>query len=191
MKKYTRNSDIAWLKLNWNVPIEDIKNECNTIPKEKIVIHRPEDGHKDWYAVTLYGYGWDKTNSHWEYLKSKQKKKLTEVGKICPKTMQWIYSLPYSRIDDIRFLIIKPGGFIKPHIDVPDQNWLEPVNISITWPKGSQFIFTEKGKVPYHAGAAFILNIHYEHGVYNNSDEDRIHLLIHGKKKEEFWDCVI
>jgi hypothetical protein len=35
-----------------------------------------------------------------------------------------------------------------------------------------------------------VLNIHYEHSVENNSDEERIHLLVHGKKKKEFWDDV-
>ena len=44
--------------------------------------------------------------------------------------------------------------------------------------------------IPYHSGASFVLNIHYPHMVKNESKEDRLHLLIHGKKKKEFWDDI-
>ena len=35
-----------------------------------------------------------------------------------------------------------------------------------------------------------VLNIHYEHYVENNSDEERIHLLVHGKKSKDFYNYV-
>ena len=54
--------------------------------------------------------------------------------------MRWVRSLPYARIDDIRFLVIKPGGYISKHIDVSEHNWLDPLNISLIYPKGSKFI---------------------------------------------------
>ena len=45
-------------------------------------------------------------------------------------------------------------------------------------------------EVKYVPGMSLVLNIHYEHYVENNSDEERVHLLVHGKKKKEFWDHV-
>ena len=124
--------------MDFDVPVKQLLTEYELI-KDKLVIHRPEDGHKDWCAVTLYGFDSDKTNSHWEYDRRKQRPSITDVGERCPRTIEWVKSLPYARIDDIRFLV---------------------------------------------------LNIHYEHYVENNSDQERVHLLVHGKKKQEFWNNV-
>lgn len=182
-----RSDSARWVKMNFDVPFKEIEMEYENV-KESLVIHRPEDGHKDWYAVTLYGVGSEETNSHWEYGLRAQKS-LTQIGEACPHTMEFVNSLPYSRIDDVRYLVIKAGGYIAEHIDVPERNWLEPLNISITYPKGSKFIHDGE-EMPYEPGAAFVLNIHYPHSVENNSKDDRLHLLIHGKKKNEFWDKV-
>jgi|TARA_B110000977_G_C11012147_1_gene468084 hypothetical protein len=185
---FNRDSDAEWVRMNFDVPIDIILKEY-TLIKDSLITHRPEDGHKDWCAVTLYGFDSDKTNSHWEYDRKKQKPKVTHIGEKCIKTVEWVKSLPYSRIDDIRFLVIKPNGYITKHIDVPDRNWLEPLNICLTFPKGNKFTLNNK-EVSYTPGMPLVLNIHYEHSVENNSDEERIHLLVHGKKKKEFWDDV-
>ena len=188
MTVYTRDSDVEYVHMNWQVPVDVIEQEYLAV-KDTLIIHRPEDGHKDWYAVTLYGIDAGKTNSHWEY-GLRAKKTLTAVGEQCPSTMEWIRSLPMARIDDVRFLVIKPGGYIAPHIDVPERNWLDPINICITWPQGS--VFTHNGKqLPYAPGVPLVLNIHYEHDVKNNSDQERLHLLIHGKKSQEFWNDTL
>ena len=46
-------------------------------------------------------------------------------------------------------------------------------------------------ELKYKPGMSVVLNIHYEHYVENNSDEERIHLLVHGKKNSEFWNDVV
>ena len=188
---YSRNSKTPWVQLNWNVPFNEIFCEAKRL-SNFFVTHRPEDKHKGWKAVTIYGYNSKNTKSHWEYLNLyKNKKKTTHAGKMCPKTLKWIETLPFSRIDDIRFLILNPKGVINPHIDVPDRNWLDPVSVAIHWPKQCQFKFTHKGFVPFATGKSFVLNIHYEHGVINHSNETRVNLLIHGKKRGDFWNDVI
>ena len=188
MIEYNRDSAIKWAEMEFAPPCETICQEYLKV-KDSLVVHRPEDGHKDWHAVTLYGFGEGHTNSHWEYNRRKQRPTLTRIGEQCPQTMKWIDTLPYARIDDVRFLVIKPNGYIAEHVDVPDRNWLEPLNISITYPQGSEFIMDNE-IVPYSPGTSMVLNIHYPHKVINNSEEDRLHLLIHGKKKREFWKYV-
>lgn len=182
-----RSDSTKWVKMGFDVPCLDIENEYNAV-KDSLVIHRPEDGHKDWFAMTLYGVNAQSTNSHWEYGRS-SKKEITSIGELCPKTMAFVSSLPYARIDDVRYLVIKAGGYIAEHVDVPEHNWLDPLNISITYPKGSKFIHDGE-EIPYAPGVPIVLNIHYPHSVENNSNEDRLHLLIHGKKKNEFWNYV-
>ena len=183
---YNRDSDIEWVSMDFNVPVNAILREYNQV-KDSLNLQRPEYDHKDWHAVTLYGFGSHLTKSHWEY-RSKGRKfhscgikpDVTDVGEKCHGTLKWVRSLPYARIYDVRFLVIKPGGYISKHIDVPEHNWLDPLNISLTYPEGSKFILNEK-EVPYKAGASIVLNIHYEHYVENNSDEERIHLVIDWK----------
>ena len=68
--------------MDFNVLINGILREYNEI-KDSLIIHRPEDGHKDWCDVTLYGFGSDKTNSHWEYRKKGLKSFITDIGKKC------------------------------------------------------------------------------------------------------------
>ena len=53
------------------------------------------------------------------------KDNITEVGLKCTKTVEFIKSLPYDRLDDVRFLVIKPEGYIAEHSDVPEHNWLD------------------------------------------------------------------
>lgn len=188
MKVYNRDSDIEWVSMDFQVPVNAILREYNSV-KDSLNIQRPEYDHKDWYAVTLYGYGSDKTKSHWEYRQKGVRPFLTEIGEKCIGTVRWVRSLPYARIDDIRFLVIKPGGYISKHIDVPEHNWLDPLNISLTYPEGSKFILNEK-QVPYKPGVSMVLNVHYEHYVENNSNEERVHLVVHGKKSKDFWSQV-
>ena len=186
--EFNRDSSVEYVQMDFDVPVKQLLTEYERI-KHRLVTHRPEDGHKDWCAVTLYGFDSDKTNSHWEYDRRKQRPEITDVGEQCPRTIEWVKGLPYARIDDIRFLVIKPGGYIAKHIDVPEQNWLEPLNICLSYPKGNRFVLNGK-EVDYRPGMPLVLNIHYEHYVENNSDHERVHLLVHGKKKQEFWNSV-
>ncbi len=188
---YSRSSKVPWLKLNWDVPYSHIFREFKSIPKSEFVTQRMCDNHVGWHATTIYGYGSSYTKSHWEYLHLKMKKKITSSGQFCPFSINWINKLPYQRIDDVRFLVVNPGGLIKPHIDVKDQNWLEPVSIAINWPNNCEFKFTSHGTIPFYSGMAVILNVHYEHTVINNSDSPRVVLVIHGKKNERFWKDVL
>ena len=79
--KFDRNSSVDWVEMGFDVPVNAILREYKEI-KNSLIEHRPEDGHKDWYAVTLYGFGSDKTNSHWEYRKKGEKPFVTDIGKI-------------------------------------------------------------------------------------------------------------
>ena len=57
------------------------------------------------------------------------------------------------------------------------------------YPEGNKFVLNNK-QVDYEPGMPLVLNIHYEHYVENQSDQERVHLLVHGKKKKEYWDHV-
>ena len=176
MQTITRKSPHHWVELDFKVPIQDILEEYSKLTLKE---HRPEDNHIGWFGVAVYGT--DDTRSHWETGKGEWKD--------CPKIKQFIKSLPYSKIDQVRFLVLKPNGHIKEHIDVPDRNWLDPLHIAITYPDGC--VFNQNGIVPFSPGKSFVINIHYPHSVINNSSEDRIHLVINGKKRKDFYDYMV
>ena len=69
---YYRSSDVPWVKMNFNVPCHDIEQEYLSV-KETLTINRPQDGHKDWFAVSLF-----------------LKDNITEVGLKCPKTTDFL-----------------------------------------------------------------------------------------------------
>ena len=106
-QEFTRDSSVEYVHMNFDVPVKQILTEYELI-KDRLVVHRPEDGHKDWCAVTLYGFDSDKTNSHWEYDRRKKRPEITDIGDRCPRTIEWVKSLPYARIDDVR---IGPANF--------------------------------------------------------------------------------
>lgn len=176
MQTITRASPHHWVQLNFEVPIQEILEEYSTLETRE---HRPEDGHSGWYGVTVFGT--EDTRSHWE----------TGTGewKDCPKTREFVESLPYSRIDQVRFLVLKPGGFIKEHVDVPDRFWLDPLHIALKYPEGC--VFYQEGIVPFETGKSFVINIHYPHYVMNETEEDRVHLVVNGKKRADFYDYSV
>ena len=176
MQTITRESRQHWVQLDFDVPVDLLLEEYYTLKTKE---HRPEDGHIGWRGVTVFGT--DDTRSHWETGRGEWKD--------CPNTRKFVESLPYSRIDQVRFLVLEAEGFIKEHVDVPDRNWLDPLHIALTYP--TDCIFYQDGIIPFAPGRSFVVNIHYPHSVINNSNEDRIHLLVNGKKRKDFYDHMV
>jgi len=97
---------------------------------------------------------------------------------------------PYKRYHRLRFMLLEPGGFITPHEDT-DQNVLSPVNIALNTPKDCMFKMKgHKGFVPLTDGKAVLLDVGNTHAVYNKSNEDRYHIIVHGVKTKEYEDLV-
>ena len=52
--EFNRDSSVEYVEMDFDVPVKQLLTEYERI-KDRLVTHRPEDGHKDWCAVTLYG----------------------------------------------------------------------------------------------------------------------------------------
>jgi aspartyl/asparaginyl beta-hydroxylase (cupin superfamily) len=87
-------------------------------------------------------------------------------------------------------MLLEPGGYITPHAD-QDINRLSPVNIALNTPKNCLFKMKgHNGFVPLTDGKAVLLDVGNIHAVYNKSDEDRFHIIVHGVKNKEYEDLV-
>mgnify|MGYP003127942820 FL=1 len=169
---------LPWLELDITVPTKDILNEFENV-KDQLVSHRSKDQllnqtHKGWNSLTIHGLDPSITEAkdgHHTW---------TSVADRCPKTKKWIeqnFSISETT-GRIRFMYLEPGGWIMPHKD-RDNKQLKEINVAITNPEGCVFRMLERGNIPFAPGKAFILDISNRHMIHNNSDEPRLHIILH------------
>ena len=60
---------------------------------------------------------------------------------------------------------------------------LYETNIAITHPDDCKFRFLDYGTVPFKTGKAFMVDISNKHFVYNDSDQVRLHIIVHSALK--------
>lgn len=179
-----KSSGVPWLKLNLEVPTSRISKEALDL-YPLAVEHRAHDkfshySHQGWKSIALYGVN-SKTTEHVESAALTW----TEVSHLCPDTINFINQ--YWDIDDstgrIRFMYLEPGGYILPHSDRKQKGFSE-VNVAITNPDNCRFRFLEYGTVPFKPGTAFCVDISNKHFVVNDSNELRVHMIVHGSLKK-------
>lgn len=165
------------------VPTHSIYSEWQVVA-DQAVYHRPTDSYanaenKGWKSLSLYGKSADDTTSNINL-------NWTTVADQCPATVQWLKDnfVIDEKTGRIRFMLLEPMGFIILHKDRENKELFE-VNISINNPTGCEFRFKNYGTVPFEAGRAFMLDISNEHFVFNDSDQPRLHIIVHGKLKNE------
>jgi len=188
----TWESKYPWLKLMIDAPFKEMLEEAKSI-KHLFVEHRT-DYSQGWKSVCIHGIDDHVTSIPEDHGFDKDAKKdWTNASTKCPITTNYFKNeYPINVYDRIRFMLIEPGGYINPHVDGSrDDNPSRAVNMSLNNPDEC-FLITENGIVPYdNNGSVFYFNIAYEHGVINNSNEDRYHIIVHGAETPEFEDIVL
>ena len=178
-------SGIPFLELDVDIPAQEIFQEWNII-QDLAVEHRSKEsvsdkffyGHKGWKSLTIYGEHYSITEH------TNGPKNWTDIVDRCPKTKQWLENnfVIDNNTGRIRFMLVEPKGYILPHSD-GDKKMLSAINIAITNPNGCCFRFTNYGNVPFVPGSAFLMDTSNQHLVYNNSDQPRLHIIVHSRLK--------
>jgi hypothetical protein len=190
-------SSLPWLQLALEFDYQAILAEAIAI-KHLFVAHRDQDQgayrHKGWRSICLHGVSSDKTNHFTQYgYKSNDETPYiwTEIADLCPITTKFFKEIfPFNIYYRVRFMLLDPQGYITPHTD-SDQHKLSPINIALNNPIGCNFKMQgHEGYVPFEPGSAFILDVGNTHAVLNNSDEDRYHMIVHGKPNEKFKKLI-
>lgn len=182
-----------YLKLDLEVPHEAMAAEATAL-RDKFILYRDQDSynHKGWYSLPLFGLSIDKPAS-WDaygYANANEAAKdfdWTEVAEQCPVTVNWLRTqFPSNQFGRVRFMLLEAGGFISPHKDsihsIPD-----PVNIALTNPEQCIWQWGDGQVLNFAPGDACAMNISYEHSVYNRSNEDRYHLIVHHHDSTDEW----
>ena len=196
-QQIVKESNLPWLPLNINIPYQEMLEEATAI-KHLFVPHRDKDRqggyrHKGWKSLCIHGISAEKTNHFTEYgYKSNDETPYvwTETAKLCPVTTNFFKErYPISNYFRVRFMLLEPGGFICPHVDT-EKSSLSPVNIALNHPKGCVFKMEKPGVVPMKPGIVMLLDVSNKHAYINKSEEDRIHIIVHGKPTKEYKELV-
>jgi hypothetical protein len=176
------SSRLPWLKLNLDVPTESISKEAENLYLQA-VLHRDGDkfaqySNQGWKSLTLYGDNAITTTA------TNGPKNWTEIAPLFPSTVEFItkYWIINESTGRIRFMWLEPGGYILPHQDRERSMFFE-TNIAITQPAGCKFRFLDYGTVPFTIGSSFLVDISNKHLVVNDSDQVRLHMIIHATLK--------
>jgi hypothetical protein len=185
-----------WAQLNTQVPHAEIWNEFRRV-WSRVVPHRSSYSH-GWYSLTLHGLRSDWTEAAerypgYEHLNdSTAPYDWTDIVSLCPITHKYLLSLPYRKFDRVRFMLLAPNGFIRPHKDT-NKSSLRPLNIAIEHPDGCFFDFFDNNKtnqllctVPFKTGTGFFVNIGLTHQFRNLSNRWRLHIIVHGATDKSF-----
>ena len=189
------------LVLPFELPYKDMLKEAEALTS-CFVPHR-DGGYEDhwgWKSLCIRGLSSCHTASHDSYgFKNADGTSMkdvdvpyiwTDICKWAPKTYQFFRdTFAYKWMARVRFMLLEPGGYISPHRDT-ERHYMGPVNIALNNPNGCDFIMKDRGVVPFNDGTANKLCIGYEHIVYNNSDEPRFHIIVHGAPKSDPWNFI-
>lgn len=183
-------SSLPWLKLNIQIPYIDIIQEIENV-KNYFVQHRNEYGNnKGWESFCIHGKSYDATRESNYYNDDRPCVWTKESIEHMPKTVNYFSSQwPANSFSRLRIMKLNPHSCIEIHKD-NDKNILDPVNIAITQPDECNFVFENHGVVPFSVGDCFMLDVSNKHVVYNNSDQDRYHIIVHHKPNKFFEDIV-
>lgn len=186
-----------YLKLDLPVPHAEMAQEAQNL-RSKFILYRQNDGydHKGWWSLPLHGLGADKPAS-WDaygYANANEAARdldWTEIAQHCPVTVNWLKNVfPSNAFGRVRFMLLEAGGYISPHTDtkisVP-----EPINIALTNPRQCEWRWGDGSTLDFPPGSAYAMNISYEHSVYNNSNEDRYHLIVHHHDSTPEWEKLM
>ena len=204
--KLPKDADYEWIVTESNLPYIPLY-----IPAQWPVIygeasmatyheHRDTDSN-GWSSVCIHGISQSHTDHYQVYKEyedlSNDSVPYTWTDIDAPYTRFWLESyFPYDVYHRVRFMKVKPGGYILPHTDGSEYR-LNAVNVGIWNPNGCKLVVKGQGTVPFNnCGSIFLFANNFEHAVYNDSDHDRYHMIIHGypespEVSQRFRDLVI
>ena len=186
-----KESKQPWMKLWIDAPYKEMLAEAKAI-EQHFVKHRTNQSWR-WLSICLHGIANEATSIPEDHGYDNDTDLVwTEASKLCPVTTNYFKNVfPMDKYARLRFMLVKPGGYIQPHTDNNIMNPSYAINISLNNPNEC-FLLTEKGNVPFEdSGSMFLFNNHYKHCVINNSkNSDRYHMIVHGKWNDTFKELV-
>ncbi len=195
MKEYFQ-SEGRYLKLNINLPYQEICEEAFVLI-DRFSPHRGDDySHAGWESLTLHGLGWDKHENYnaYGYKKGKDASNdmhWTEIADLCPITTKWLKEVfPCGKYGRVRFMLLRAGGKIALHSDSRIK-LIENINVALNNPAGCKWLWGDGEELIMEPGGVYAMNLHYHHSVVNNSNVDRMHMIIARHDATNEWKKLV
>jgi hypothetical protein len=195
MREYFE-SDGKYLKLDIDMPREEMLAEAFALI-DKFTPHRSDDyGHNGWESLTIHGLGAYKHENFdtYGYKNGKEASKdyvWTEIADKCPTTTKWLKEVfPCNKYGRVRFMLLRSGGKIDLHKD-SSVKLIENINVALNNPKGCKWIWGDGEELIMDEGGTYAMNLYYEHSVVNNSNEDRMHMIIARHDVLDGWKTLM
>jgi hypothetical protein len=195
MKEYFQ-SEGRYLKLDIDIPYQEMCKEAFALVDQFSPHRSGEYSHNGWESLTLHGLGWDKHENYdvYGYKKGKDASNdmhWTEIADLCPITTKWLKeTFPCNKYGRVRFMLLRAGGKIALHNDSRIK-LIENINVALNNPKGCKWIWGDGGEIIMEAGGVYAMNLHYHHSVVNDSNEDRMHMIIARHDATPGWKKLI
>jgi len=195
------NSSIPFLPImgfeneDWNKMYQEADSlEAHYVP------HRHHESHRGWSSLVIHGlssvhtgptsyYGYDSDNAPYKW---------TDISEWCPTITKFFKStFDYTKYRRLRIMKLAPGGYIWPHRDhlIESTSHIGPTNIALNNPDNCHFYMDDIGILPFSQGSIIKLNLYNVHAVYNQSKENRYHIIVHGTQgnswKNRIYDSYL
>jgi hypothetical protein len=195
--------DISWLyhhsewpffELNLSFPHKEILHEAKNLIDDFIVPdygkkaqgrERGIRGGQGWELLFIHGLGKHHINRAFAY--GHESEDLapytwTEVANSCPTTKVFLNSLPYKKLFRAWFAMLRPNGFVAPHIGRNKSGGFNhKMTFALNHPKGFLFAVEGFGRIPWAPGKGFLVKAdQYYHATMNRGIDPRIHLITTG-----------
>jgi hypothetical protein len=189
-------SDGKFLKLDVELPFEEMCKEAFSLI-DKFSPHRSGGyKHSGWESLTLHGLGWDK-HENWNEYGYKQGKDAsgdmhwTEIADLCPVTTKWLKEVfPCNQYGRVRFMLLRAGGHIAKHND-SSMKLIENINVALNNPSGCVWTWGDGEELIMQPGGVYAMNLYYDHELVNNSQEDRMHMIIARHDGTDAWKKLV
>jgi hypothetical protein len=194
MKDYF-TSTVKYLKLDIPFPHEAMLAEAKAL-RHRYVEHRGGES-KGWMSLTLHGFGENKTGVWKDYgfktsVEASDHMFWTEAADLCPITKNFfLTNFPCNKFGRVRFMLLEAGGYINMHSD-SNMPMVENINMVLNNPEECVWNWGDGDpNPPMQPGGAYAMNISYHHAVYNNSNEDRYHIIAARHDSLPEWKTLI
>jgi len=183
-----------YLILDISYPYDEMLDEARRL-SHRFVPHRSALS-KGWESLTLHGLGEDKTGSFEDYGyknggDAAKDMYWTKAADESPITKNFLLNnFPSKRFGRIRLMKLKAGGFIGLHSD-SSRPVIENINLVLNNPQHCLWIWGDGTEVFMDPGKAYAMNVHYQHSVYNNSYEDRYHMIVTRHDSTDKWKEIV
>lgn len=182
------SSGLPWLTIRtpYAVPYQAMLIEAQNL-HDHYVPHRFKEQNQGWFSLCIHGLSSVHTGP---IARPAIPYDWTDICKVCPTTHRFFKDIfGYESYQRVRFMLLKPGGYILPHVDSTIDR-LEPINIALNQPDGCDFVMEDCGIVPFKPGSVMLLSLARRHIVWNRSSEDRYHIIVHGKRNATWNETI-